>query len=359
MIDLVIVSSFDWSVPGTPELFSETASIGEINTIHFTKPNNIFTLKKETHNDLNFVKTVRLKFISARLSKYKAFNKIQCKLIISQISRCINNNKKYKTKPKLIYTNLEAISGILPMIKKYFSEIYYICADYSDLGASFHENALYADKILTIPQSMIDIIEEEYPGKTILWPQMTSYYEKGIKERESVKELLKKIPKPRVVYSGVAANRLDMRLYNNLCLNLPEVSFVTFTDDINITRNQNRYEIPWLCKSKLMSFISDCDVGIMPYDVKQLHNLHCVPLKLFEFLEAGLPVVSTKLLNLTSFHPHVYLANDEQDFIRVLKSKINNGTNDEEKKEIKSLAKSHRTVNNIAKLRELLNLNIK
>ena len=359
MIELVILSSFDWSAPGTPELFSETASLGAINTIHFTKPNKFFTIRKETHNDLNFVKTVRLKFISARLSNSKILDKMQCKLVISQILSCIKNNRKYNIKPKFIYTNLEAISGILPMIKNYFSEIYYICADYSDLGACFHQNAMFADKILTIPESMIDRIEEEYPGKTILWPQMTSYYEKEIKESTHVKELLKKIPKPRVLYSGVAASRVDMRLYKNLSTSLPYVSFITFTNDKNVKRNQNRYEIPWLCKSKLMSFINECDVGFMPYDVKLLHNLHCVPLKLFEFLEAGIPVVSTKLLNITNFHPYVYLAENEQEFIRVLKLKINNGTNEEEKKKIKSLAVSHRTVNNIAKLRELLNLNIK
>ena len=358
MIDLVVVSSFDWSAPGTPELFSETASLAGIKTIHFTKPNKIFTRSKETPTDLNFVKTERLKIISARLSKNKILDKMQSKLVISQILREINNNKIYKHKPKLIYTNLEAISGILPMIKKYFSEIYYICADYSDLGVSFHQNALYADKILTIPESMVDRIEEEYPGKTILWPQMTSYYEKGIKESECVRELLKKIPKPRALYSGVAATRLDMRLYKNLSSSLPDVSFITFTNDKIVKRNQNRYEIPWLSKSKLMSFINECDIGFMPYDIKFLHNLHCVPLKLFEYLEAGLPVVSSKLLNLKSFHPHVYLANDEQEFIRMLKFKINNGVNEEEKKKIKSLVVSHRTINNTDKLCNLLNLDI-
>jgi glycosyltransferase involved in cell wall biosynthesis len=45
----------------------------------------------------------------------------------------------------------------------------------------------------------------------------------------------------------------------------------------------------------------------MPYDCGIPKNLHCVPLKLFDYFACGMPVVSTRIVFLQEYEDLVYL----------------------------------------------------
>jgi hypothetical protein len=71
-------------------------------------------------------------------------------------------------------------------------------------------------------------------------------------------------------------------------------------------------------KNDILFFLSKCQVGFLPYDLSNLHNLHCVTLKLLDCMSAGLPIVITKLKNIDNFHPFVYLAETEKELLHAL-----------------------------------------
>lgn len=52
---------------------------------------------------------------------------------------------------------------------------------------------------------------------------------------------------------------------------------------------------PSVPQSELLRYTTCADVGIIPYNATCLNNLYCTPNKLFEFIAAGVPVISTDL----------------------------------------------------------------
>ena len=354
MTDVTVLSSFDWSVPGTPEMITETAALGGMKTLHFIKPKSIFSSSSFLRrNDVN-IETKRLRIISARFANFGILENFQNIFVSQQIKK--NVFRKYPSSKNsiLIYTNLESIVGILPLLRPVFKTFIYICADYSKLDHSFCSNAFYADKILTIPKSMVSKINKIYPQKAIHWPQMTSYIPQEKKLSKETNNILKIIPKPRALYTGLTYPRIDLSLYKMISDKLPHLSFITFTNGKKLKVDKNRYEIPWIAKAELFSLIKECDIGFMPYNIKDPHNLHCVPLKLFEYFYAGIPVISTQLLNISEFQPHVYLANSHQDFIHGLSSLISSTQSPRAIKERKQIANRHSTKNLTIRLESIL-----
>jgi hypothetical protein len=253
----------------------------------------------------------------------------------------------------LFYNNLDAIDIITKKIRSHFNKLIFLCADYSEIDDRFNASAKIADKILVIPKSMIEPIEKVFPGKSILWPQATTSQMVQKTNKDRVEQLLSRIPKPRIIYAGSLTGRVDQSMYGRIAENMPTVSFVSVGDDFS-QKNNNVYQIPWLKKNDMLFFLSQCQVGFLPYDLSNLHNLHCVPLKLLDYLSTGLSVVSTKLKNIDDFHPFVYLAETEKELLRALETALSEKKDDAIKINRKKRAEIHLTINLVEKLDHLI-----
>ena len=66
-------------------------------------------------------------------------------------------------------------------------------------------------------------------------------------------------------------------------------------------------ELPGYCKAS--------QVGLIPFVSSDLTR-HCNPLKLPEYLSAGLPVVTTDIPEVYRFNEYVYIAKDDEAFIK-------------------------------------------
>ena len=54
-------------------------------------------------------------------------------------------------------------------------------------------------------------------------------------------------------------------------------------------------------KNELPQYLKNCDLGIIPYETKHEFAKYSNPMKAYEYLASGLPVVSTKILALKDY----------------------------------------------------------
>jgi glycosyltransferase involved in cell wall biosynthesis len=71
----------------------------------------------------------------------------------------------------------------------------------------------------------------------------------------------------------------------------------------------------------LPQYIAAFDVGVIPY-VSNAYTRSCFPLKLFEYLAAGKPVVASGLPELSEMEPDVVLANGARTFIQAIEAAL-------------------------------------
>ena len=350
---LSVFSCFDWTVPGTPELICESAALAKIPCYYFPKPISFFKLKSNQRGNLKGgFHHVSLSILATRLGKLRGLSQIQNSWVIRQLEKAYSKND-YKDST-LIYNNLESIVGILPRLKKMYKRIMYLCLDYSDLGEDFMANTRHADKILVVPKSMVERIEKIYPNKTLEFPQLTSIYSPQSKKSERVENLLKLIPPPRIIYTGNFNKRIDDNLYRTVTETMKDCSFLSFHEK-PFQKVGNVFHLPWLEKEEIFSMLEECSVGFMPYDLKVDHNLHCIPLKLFEYFQLGMPLVSTDLVNIQYLKPLLSTGKNSEELIAGLRESLLEPADSSLRDKRKAVGKEHSTSNQVNLIRDILN----
>jgi len=74
--------------------------------------------------------------------------------------------------------------------------------------------------------------------------------------------------------------------------------------------------------------MAGCDVGLIPYQMNE-QTYHVNPLKVYEYLAAGKPVVGTPLPELAQFEPLVRLAGDVDGFVAAVEAALVEGDDPE------------------------------
>jgi glycosyltransferase involved in cell wall biosynthesis len=130
------------------------------------------------------------------------------------------------------------------------------------------------------------------------------------------------IPRPRVGYSGLAGVRLDLSLVNGLAEAFPEFHFV-FVGNVDSRECESdlraleaRGNVHFLGRksvAEVPDYVAAFDAGLLPYRMN-LETAHISPLKLYEYLAAGLPVVSTPIPAALPFSSVVEIAGEPEAF---------------------------------------------
>lgn len=128
------------------------------------------------------------------------------------------------------------------------------------------------------------------------------------------------IPKPWIIYAGTIGERLDYRYIFTLVHELPNISFIfigpilhgegqaikTLRDNQNtLFRIPNVFHISKVSRKLVAAMLKQARIGIIPYDISLPINRMCYPMKLMDYLYAGLPIVATSINILTRF-PRIY-----------------------------------------------------
>jgi glycosyltransferase involved in cell wall biosynthesis len=131
------------------------------------------------------------------------------------------------------------------------------------------------------------------------------------------------LPRPVLGFAGnFLASKVDFGLLDHVARALPQATVLLIGPPTPETRPllerlDHLPNVRWLgpkAYSELPRYVAAFDVGIIPY-VSNAYTRSCFPLKLYEYLAAGKPVVATGLPELAGMEPDVALVDGAADFV--------------------------------------------
>lgn len=109
------------------------------------------------------------------------------------------------------------------------------------------------------------------------------------------------VPRPRVGFFGVIDERLDTKMVGEIAAKMPDVHFIMIgpvvkIDPASLPRHPNIHWISGKSYAELPAYMAHWDAAWMPFALNE-STRYISPTKTPEFLAAGLPVVSTAIVD--------------------------------------------------------------
>jgi glycosyltransferase involved in cell wall biosynthesis len=123
------------------------------------------------------------------------------------------------------------------------------------------------------------------------------------------------------------STQCDVALIARLAASFPEASIVLVgpvgLDEAALVplRRSNVHLLGVRPYSDLPAYVQHFDVGIIPY-VQSAWTVAVDPLKLLEYLAAGLPVVTTAIPEAAKYAAHVAIADDADQFVTAVRAAL-------------------------------------
>jgi len=184
------------------------------------------------------------------------------------------------------------------------------------------ELANESDIILTLTKDLYKKYKTINPN-THLFPSAVDYaaFSSALKEDYIPADILP-VKGPRIGLVGyLDGNILDINLLCYIADKHPEWSLVLigpkfrYLKELNrLAKKNNVYFLGEKKNDKVPYYIKNLDVCIIPYTITQFTN-NVSPLKLYEYLALGKPIISTALSDLKEFEDVICVCSDKDEFV--------------------------------------------
>ncbi len=276
--------------------------------------------------------------------------KLNRMLLIKQVRRAL---RKVGKGPVQFWTFTPDVGYLLGCFNEE-SVIYYCVDDHSqftgyDIAQVLaEEQELCRQSDLVVTTSMaLQQAKTRFNSNTVMVPHGVDYahFSRALTDNLAEPDDIANIPHPRLGFFGLLRDWVDLDLVADVARSRPEWHFVMVGDatfDLSAYRQlpnihflgRKPYEVlPAYCKA--------FDVGLIPFKMNDL-TLAVNPIKLREYLAAGLPVVSTPLPEVALYDRWVEVAGDADAF-RAAIERILAQSNDGQLADERSQAMAHET----------------
>jgi glycosyltransferase involved in cell wall biosynthesis len=194
-----------------------------------------------------------------------------------------------------------------------------------------------ADLVIVVSESLFQR-KQPYNSHTYVVPNGVDYqaYTQALESHEPLPPDIAGLPKPVIGYSGLIAARLDLDLLQYVATSHPEwsVTLVGATDDrhcgaelaalrqIDNVHFLGRKEI-----NQVPHYVKAFDVCLIPYQVDERAQ-NASPLKLYDYMAAGKPIVTTNFSVANQFKEVVRIADTQAEFSRYIEESLAEGGQD-------------------------------
>lgn len=197
------------------------------------------------------------------------------------------------------------------------------------------------DQVLYTAHTLEDHVNSLKPKDTLYFPNGVNLAHFLEKKEQPIE--YKYIDKPIVVYVGAIEEWFDFNLFNEMAKRMPDFAFVVIGPDKlakqYINEIENVHILGRRSYDQLPAYLQYANVGIIPFNVKEYAHLldYVNPLKLYEYMVSGIPVVSSKWKELELINSPAQLAENLNQFIDAIKEAVR----DTDKEKYISFAKQH------------------
>jgi glycosyltransferase involved in cell wall biosynthesis len=186
------------------------------------------------------------------------------------------------------------------------------------------------DLVIVVSQELYEA-KRSFNANTYLVPNGVNYqaYTDALADPHLPGDLVDINP-PRLGYSGLIGDRLNLSMLKELAQENPQWSLV-FLGEVRLARQAeiwqklvampNVHYVGLVDISQVPNYLKGFDVGLMPY-LQDRHSEHISPLKLYDYLAAGLPIASTDIPAAREFGPYVHLADSYQGFDQAVRAAL-------------------------------------
>jgi glycosyltransferase involved in cell wall biosynthesis len=183
------------------------------------------------------------------------------------------------------------------------------------------------DLVVYTAKNLEEYVKSLRPKDMYYFPNGVDYWHFQDFHAETPKDL-QGIKSPIVMYVGALNYWFDFELINHVANQMPEASFVLIgPGESAVERLSHKENLHYLGPkdfNQIPEYINHADIGIIPFNVNKYADLvHKInPLKLYEYLSCGLPVVSTAWREIEQINSPAILTRNTEEFIEGVKIAI-------------------------------------
>ena len=175
-----------------------------------------------------------------------------------------------------------------------------------------HSNLMFANA-----ESITEFLKNDN-SEVIYIPNGVDPSHFDVSDDEQIPDDMKKIPRPLIGYGGKLEKRIDVSLIDYIANKMPQASFVFIGPFLDrkwmkpLFGRSNIYFLGDKHYNIFPQYISALDICIIPHIVGGFDADH---IKLYEYLAAGKPVVSTGVVGSDVFKDIITIANSKEEFL--------------------------------------------
>jgi hypothetical protein len=314
--DAIVISGWTWESTNVPERMALALARAGAQVLYCENP---VSIARRAARQITEVETgvfaLGLTFLGHRFNAFRALSHIQDRLLAGQIME--NARTLQLRNPYFVYPHGDYCLGLGRIFKRRGFDLIHICMDFETTLPEAHVEL--SKFTFVIPPSTFQTLKGLFGDKVHLLPQFSTIDAADCAPPDGMREPPEflKIPRPRLGYLGTLLGRVSLPLLRHVLGARPDWHFVSFDAKTQLSL-PNEHVLSWRPRRELPAILAGLDVGFMPYDCSIPKNLHCVPLKLFDYFSRGLPVVSTPITYLNDFQDLVYLGRTTEDLTKAI-----------------------------------------